>query len=145
MKSLDEWLSEYGESHQNPVNRKIHKLCVPLIFFCAIGFFLCLPGHIGPVPVGFLIISLISTWYLSLGWKAYFIMAAQILISLILFFFIYAVVNPLPILLFIFVLAWIGQFVGHNIEGKKPSFLKDLQFLLIGPLWVAKDFLRQRH
>ncbi len=36
----------------------------------------------------------------------------------------------------IFVVAWIGQFIGHHIEGKKPSFLKDLQFLLIGPAWL---------
>jgi len=37
----------------------------------------------------------------------------------------------------VFALAWIGQFVGHKLEGKKPSFLKDLQFLLIGPIWVV--------
>jgi uncharacterized membrane protein YGL010W len=36
----------------------------------------------------------------------------------------------------IFVLAWIGQFYGHKVEGKKPSFFKDLQFLLIGPAWL---------
>ena len=36
----------------------------------------------------------------------------------------------------IFVIAWIGQFIGHKIEGKKPSFIKDLQFLLIGPAWL---------
>lgn len=36
----------------------------------------------------------------------------------------------------IFILAWIGQFIGHKIEGKRPSFFKDIQFLLIGPLWV---------
>ena len=35
----------------------------------------------------------------------------------------------------IFVVAWIGQFYGHKVEGKKPSFFKDLQFLLIGPVW----------
>lgn len=38
----------------------------------------------------------------------------------------------------IFIVAWIGQFYGHHIEGAKPSFLKDLQFLLIGPAWVMK-------
>jgi len=36
----------------------------------------------------------------------------------------------------LFVLAWIGQFIGHKIEGKKPSFLEDLQFLMIGPAWL---------
>jgi uncharacterized membrane protein YGL010W len=38
--------------------------------------------------------------------------------------------------LIVFVLAWIGQFWGHKVEGKRPSFLKDVQFLLIGPLWL---------
>ncbi len=38
--------------------------------------------------------------------------------------------------LVVFVVAWIGQFIGHKIEGKKPSFLQDLQFLLIGPVWL---------
>ena len=38
--------------------------------------------------------------------------------------------------LMIFIVAWIGQFIGHKIEGKKPSFLQDLQFLLIGPAWL---------
>ena len=40
----------------------------------------------------------------------------------------------------VFVVTWIGQFVGHKIEGKKPSFFEDLQFLLIGPAWVVKNF-----
>lgn len=42
----------------------------------------------------------------------------------------------LAINLTLFILAWIGQFYGHHVEGKKPSFFQDLQFLLIGPLWV---------
>lgn len=44
--------------------------------------------------------------------------------------------NLLSISVAVFVIAWIGQFIGHKIEGKKPSFFKDIQFLLIGPLWV---------
>jgi uncharacterized membrane protein YGL010W len=42
----------------------------------------------------------------------------------------------LPVSLTVFVVAWIGQFIGHKIEGKKPSFFEDLRFLLIGPLFV---------
>lgn len=41
----------------------------------------------------------------------------------------------------IFVIAWIGQFYGHKIEGKKPSFFKDLQFLLIGPVRCMDAYL----
>ena len=38
--------------------------------------------------------------------------------------------------LFVFVIAWVGQFIGHVVEGKKPSFFKDIQFLMIGPIWL---------
>jgi len=43
----------------------------------------------------------------------------------------------------IFVIAWIGQFVGHAVEGRRPSFFKDLQFLLIGPLWLLAAAYRR--
>jgi uncharacterized membrane protein YGL010W len=45
--------------------------------------------------------------------------------------------------LVVFALAWIGQFIGHHIEGKKPSFLKDLAFLLIGPAWLLAKLYRR--
>ena len=43
----------------------------------------------------------------------------------------------------VFVVAWIGQFVGHKIEGRKPSFLTDLAYLLIGPAWLAGKVMRR--
>jgi uncharacterized membrane protein YGL010W len=43
----------------------------------------------------------------------------------------------------VFVLAWIGQFIGHKIEGKKPSFFDDLRYLLIGPLFVLAVLYRR--
>jgi uncharacterized membrane protein YGL010W len=43
----------------------------------------------------------------------------------------------------IFVVAWIGQFIGHHIEGKRPSFFKDVQFLMIGPLWLMAAAYRR--
>ena len=58
----------------------------------------------------------------------------------------WALMPPMPVLpasTAIFVVAWIGQFVGHKIEGKKPSFFEDLRFLLIGPLFVL-SFLYRR-
>jgi uncharacterized membrane protein YGL010W len=47
------------------------------------------------------------------------------------------------ICLTLFVVAWIGQFIGHKIEGKKPSFFKDVQFLLIGPAWLLSKVYRK--
>lgn len=37
MKSIGEWFDEYSESHQNPINKKIHWVCVPAILFSIIG------------------------------------------------------------------------------------------------------------
>ena len=45
--------------------------------------------------------------------------------------------------LLIFMLSWIGQFIGHRIEGRSPSFFKDVQFLLIGPLWLLGHVYRR--
>ena len=43
----------------------------------------------------------------------------------------------------IFILAWIAQFVGHKMEGRKPSFFEDLQYLWVGPIFVlSKLFLK---
>ena len=53
-------------------------------------------------------------------------------------FWLGSTVNLFFTFLMIFVVAWIGQFDGHHIEGEKPSFAKDLQFLLIGPLWIVE-------
>ena len=43
----------------------------------------------------------------------------------------------------LFVAAWVFQFAGHEVEGRKPSFFKDLQFLLIGPAWLMHFIYRR--
>jgi uncharacterized membrane protein YGL010W len=48
-------------------------------------------------------------------------------------------------MLAVFAIAWLGQFIGHKVEGAKPSFFKDLQFLLIGPLWLLSYVYQRLH
>ena len=43
----------------------------------------------------------------------------------------------------VFVVAWIGQFIGHKIEGRRPSFLTDLVYLLVGPLWTLSKLYKR--
>ena len=50
-------------------------------------------------------------------------------------------VSVLVMSIVVFVVAWVLQFVGHKVEGKKPSFLKDVQFLMIGPAWIFCHFV----
>ena len=141
MKSVHSWLEEYGESHQHPVNKRIHWICVPLIMFSLIGLLWAIPQDYFPghwINWGSLLVLLALIYYLILSPK---IFIGMFLISLGLILGNSWVAESSPLIqwrfsLSIFVLAWIGQFIGHKIEGKKPSFFKDVQFLLIGPAWL---------
>jgi uncharacterized membrane protein YGL010W len=127
MKTLAAWLDEYSESHQNPTNKKIHWLCVPVISFTVLALAYSL--HYG---VALAAIAASIWFYAQLSKSLAVGMLAMTVVML-------AIAAVLPNLVWwavgLFVVAWIGQFIGHHIEGKKPSFFKDLQFLLIGPAW----------
>lgn len=130
-------LAQYSESHRNPTNELIHFVCVPLIVFSLLGILYAL--H----PVVALAAVAGSLWYYLQLSKPF---AVGMLAMAILMLSILAAMPPmtvLPLSIAIFVVAWIGQFIGHKIEGKKPSFLEDLRFLLIGPLFVL-GFLYRR-
>ena len=136
MRKVDELFARYAQSHRNPANKAIHWVCVPLITWS--------------------VIALLWSWTP---------IAAYALIALSVAFYAYlspaiaigmlgvsaALVYPLTLLgthvlvaaLVVFVAAWIGQFIGHRIEGAKPSFLEDIQFLLIGPAWLLGHVYRR--
>ncbi|MCE2894032.1 MAG: DUF962 domain-containing protein [Flammeovirgaceae bacterium] len=147
MRKIDNLLSEYGVSHQNPTNKLIHWICVPLIFFSLMGLIASIPS--GVLSSAFGEGSMYANWaavVLALALIYYITLSIPLTIGMFLFalaclFFINQLVllNIAPLWLVslgIFVAAWIGQFYGHKVEGKKPSFFKDVQFLMIGPAWL---------
>jgi len=144
MRRIDALLSEYGESHQNETNKAIHWICVPLIFLSVVGMIASIPSGIVQSVMGegnpyanwaTVVLVLIIIYYVSLSifltiGMAFFAVLCLMIVNMI------AQLDIAPLWLvsvIIFVVAWIGQFYGHKVEGKKPSFLKDVQFLLIGP------------
>jgi len=142
MKTIQQWLSEYGESHKNETNKTIHWICVPSIFFSLVGFMysIKLPFILAGVQlnVAMFLMAFVIIYYASLS-KTIWI--GMLLFGLLCLGLCYLVERSgiLPLWLFcliVFVLAWIGQFYGHKVEGKKPSFFQDLQFLMIGPAWL---------
>ncbi len=149
MPTINQWLNEYGESHKNTTNKTIHWICVPLIFFAIIGLFfsLKLPFFIAeyPINMSFILLPGIIMYYYFLSKSLSIGMVLFTLISLTICFYIEKeFFMPLwAFCLLVFFIAWAGQFYGHKIEGKKPSFLKDIQFLLIGPAWLM-SFIYQR-
>lgn len=139
MKNVTQWFEEYGESHQNPTNKLVHWICVPSIFFSIIGLLYVVKITLMGVSfhLATVVILLASIFYIRLSWKLSVGTIAFAFFCHLIARYLYENYFPLlEISLSIFVIAWIGQFWGHKIEGKKPSFLKDLQFLLIGPAWL---------
>lgn len=131
--TLANWLERYGVSHQNPTNKRIHHICVPLIFMTIVGMLYNFHEQVANV-----LVVAFAIFYIRLGTKALLIYVGLVMASLLV---VKLLMLGNPILLLIFILAWAGQFIGHKIEGAKPSFFEDLQFLLIGPLWVFSRIL----
>ena len=154
MRTLEQWLDEYAVSHQNPTNKAIHYICVPAIYFSIVGLLMSIPSGIiastlklnAPVIENWAVVVLlfVLVFYVRLS----IIMAFKIAVfSAICLVVNYYIGQFLPLWIFsigVFIIAWIGQFYGHNIEGKKPSFLKDLQFLMIGPAWVVENLFSNK-
>lgn len=143
-KTADQWFAEYGEDHQHPANKLIHWVCVPTIFFSVLGFIwmIPVPDLIAVTIPGFnwvlVAMAAFTVFYatlsprLSVGLLCFMALCYLLIVALELYDF-YPVWQICAVL---FVLTWSGQFIGHRIEGRKPSFFQDIVFLLIGPAWL---------
>jgi len=144
MRGIESLLAEYDDSHGNPVNKLLHWICVPLIMFSLLALLWLVPLPGAPLNGAVLLVIATLIYYLLLSAR---LAAGMLVVSLLMLGLLLALDRagaPLLILAAeVFVLAWIGQFVGHYMEGKRPSFLKDIQFLLIGPLWLLADAYRR--
>lgn len=149
MRNVHQWLAEYSASHQNPVNKRIHWTAIPLIVMSLLGMVGQIPGFPFNIYGGwaFAVVVFMVAYYAILSLKL--AIGAAIVLSVLLFLTVQiasiAGSTTMAIIIFvaIFVGAWIIQFIGHEIEGKKPSFFKDIQFLMIGPLWLLADLYRR--
>lgn len=150
MRTVTDWLREYGASHENATNKLLHWICVPPIVLSVMGLLWSIP-----VPSAFTAVSPWLNWATLAAIAAfayYIVLSPKLAVGVALAFAaLLWIVQWLGTLawplwatsLVIFVVAWIGQFIGHAIEGKRPSFFKDLQFLLIGPLWLVSALYRR--
>ena len=144
-------LREYAESHQNHTNKLIHWVCVPAIFFSIFGLIRTIPvpdamADLSPyLNWTTIILVLVLFYYMILSFSlflGFILWTSVVLVGNEWLFVQLGVKGLLWFSIGLFALAWIGQFIGHGIEGKKPSFFKDLQFLLIGPAWLMNFILK---
>jgi uncharacterized membrane protein YGL010W len=153
MRTLDQYLHAYAQSHQNPVNQIVHVICVPAIFFATLGLLWLIPvGRWVPgLPAQYadwvngatLLMPLAGAFYLRLSFMSLVIGSAWTLLSVALILAIRDAGLPLfGLSAAVWLLAWAVQFYGHHVEGAKPSFADDALFLLIGPLFVQRKLNR---
>jgi uncharacterized membrane protein YGL010W len=136
LRRIDDLFARYGESHRNPANKAIHWVCVPLITWSVLAALWTWSAAAAYVGIG-----------LALAFYAWLSPSIALGMLAVLALMVYPLTllhsNALTVAAVVFVLAWIGQFVGHLIEGRKPSFLEDVKFLLIGPAWLLGFIYRR--
>jgi uncharacterized membrane protein YGL010W len=136
MRTIDTWLQAYAASHRHPVNKRIHRIAVPLIVLDLLGFLYLLAP-----PAAWLLVAAALAFYARLSPALAAGMAVLSAAALGLVAVAAEVTGDafLAGLVTVFVVTWAAQFVGHRLEGARPAFFEDLQFLLIGPLWLLAD------
>jgi len=148
MRQIEFSLNEYGESHKNKTNIAIHAVAVPAIYFVTLGLLWCVPtpefldyfnvtwAHVFIIPTLYYYFKLSGPIGAAMTLLTIFSIAGVKLLER-------ADISVLYFSIALFVVMWILQFVGHHIEGKKPSFFKDIQYLLIGPAWWWGHWLKR--
>lgn len=150
-RSIDRWLNQYSRYHQNTWNKRIHFICVPLIVLSILGLLWAIPvppqiAAWSPLfNAATAVVLFASIYYTRLAPSLAIGMLIIASISLVLLSYSeqWTGITTWQWSIPLFILAWAGQFIGHQIEGKRPAFVNDLQFLLIGPIWILADIYRR--
>jgi len=149
MRSIDTLLDNYTGDHLNPKNQLIHVICVPAIVWSVTAALWVIP-----VPEAFFKPGAWAALAMFAAWMYYWRLSKMLAVGILVCFLAAALLNRwlfyrfgasflLELGIGVFVIAWIGQFIGHHIEGKRPSFFTDMVYLLIGPLWTLSKFYRR--
>ena len=148
-REVERWLGNYSEDHRNPTNITIHWICVPAILWTVIALLWVVPvpvmiGRAGLWAAAAMVLAF--AFYLRLSRPLAFAMLVVFVVLGLVTEALYRMLGATQLMwlaIAVFVVAWIGQFIGHKIEGRKPSFLTDLAYLLIGPAWIVAKLMRR--
>lgn len=155
MRSLNQLLLDYASSHRNPTNQIIHWICIPLIVFSVVAFGWVIPSAwmSGWLPAQYAPFFNLATVGAALTLVYYWRLAPWLFALMAAFFALcfaaawmieQSGTSLLLVAAVIFVATWIVQFIGHHIEGAKPSFFDDVLYLLIGPAFLADKVRRSK-
>ena len=146
---IDRWFASYASDHRHPTNVAIHWIAVPAILWSVVALLWCIP-----VPGTWFRAGLWAALAMFLAWMFYYRASRPLGFGMLAVLVALAWLTRwlhdglgtsqlLWLAVGVFVVAWIAQFVGHKVEGRKPSFLTDLTYLLIGPAWVLAKLYRK--
>jgi uncharacterized membrane protein YGL010W len=149
MRSMQSWLDGYSADHRNPINQVLHWICVPPIVWTVVALLWTVPVPSAWLkPGAWAVFAMVAAfaWY----WKHSHRLGGALLVAFallaLLTAWLFELLGPVRLrwaAVAVFVLAWIGQFIGHMFEGHRPSFLTDLSYLLVGPAWLMEKLLRK--
>jgi uncharacterized membrane protein YGL010W len=146
---IDRLLGNYSEDHRNPTNQWIHRVCVPLIVWSVTALLFAVPVPAGLGRPGLWVAMAAAPaigYYFRLSRVLALVMLAAFAAMIAFDWWVYWSYGATALFWLgtgVFVVSWIAQFIGHELEGKRPSFLTDLVYLLVGPLWVWAKLLRK--
>lgn len=149
----DRWFAAYASDHRHPLNQRLHVICVPAIVWSIVAMLHAVPTPVvwgESLPSHGVVAALLTSGAVGFWlWLSLPLGSGILLLALPGFWLSQTILDALgvPGLLgvaaTVFVVAWIGQFIGHHIEGRRPSFFTDLVYLLIGPPWVLAKAYRK--
>jgi len=148
---IDRWFAHYSADHRNQTNQRIHVICVPAILWSVVALLWCIPTPASWMNTGFwaglAMLATVLFYYRASRMLGLGMLAMYVLMGLLTKWIhdTYGTSTLLWLAIGVFVVAWIGQFIGHSAryENKRPSFLTDLTYLLIGPAWVLSKLYRK--
>lgn len=150
MRSINDWFASYAADHQNAANRAIHWVCVPVIMWTVIAALWTIPPVLPQWfrPGLWAVLAMFAAYlfYHRLSRNLGYAMAVVLVVSGAIAWALYRALGARDLLVLaitLFVLAWIGQFIGHAIEGRRPAFLTNIVQLLIGPAWLTGKLMRK--
>jgi uncharacterized membrane protein YGL010W len=146
---IDRWFASYSGDHLDKTNQAIHVFAVPAILWSVIALLWCIPAP-GTLfePGIWAVVAMFAAWlfYYRASRKLGLGMLVAFVAMAVPTWWLHGSLGTLGLAylaLGVFVVAWIAQFIGHRIEGRKPSFFTDLVYLLIGPAWVLSKLYRK--
>jgi len=146
---IDRWFARYAGDHRNRANVAIHWVAVPLILWSVVALLWCIP-----VPGTWFRAGLWAALAMFLAWMFYYRASRPLGFGMLavlvglswLTRWLHDTLGTTTLLwtaVGVFVVAWIAQFIGHKLEGQRPSFLTDLVYLLVGPAWLLSKVYRR--